>query len=145
MQDQDKDEYSMEARIKNIGYNLLTIKDIRCNYTISKEAATACKGQEFRKNIVLITKEAINNIAKYSMASEASISLSANKSHITLSIQDNGNGFNTSNLQPGNGLKNIKARAAGLGGTALIQSEIGIGTTITCILPVTSISDTTTQ
>ncbi len=144
MQDQDKVEYSLEARIKNIGYNLLTIKDIRCYYTICKEAEAACKGQEIRKNIILITKEAINNIAKYSEATEATVSLSATKNHIVLSIHDNGNGFNTNEPPTGNGLKNIQTRTAGLGGIVLIQSAIGSGVTITCTLPVTNISDTNT-
>lgn len=144
MQDQDKVEYSLEARIKNIGYNLLTIKDIRCYYTICKEAEAACKGQEIRKNIILITKEAINNIAKYSEATEAKVSLSATKNHIVLTIHDNGNGFNTNKPPTGNGLKNIQTRTAGLGGIALIQSAIGSGVTITCTLPVTNISDTNT-
>ena len=144
MQDQDKAAYSLEARIKNIGYNLLTIKDIRCHYTICKAAEVACKGQEIRKNIILITKEAINNIAKYSEATEATVSLSATTNHIILSIHDNGNGFDTNNPPMGNGLKNIQARCAGLGGIALIQSAIGKGVTITCSLPVTNIRDTIT-
>ena len=136
MQDQDKGEYSLEARIKNIGYNLLTIKDIRCYYTICKQAEAACKGQGLRKNIILITKEAINNIAKYSQAISATVSLSATGNLIHLSIQDDGTGFNTIHQQAGNGLKNIASRATSLGGTAVIKSEIGCGTTVTCTFPV---------
>ena len=136
MQDQDKGEYSLEARIKNIGYNLLTIKDIRCYYTICKQAEAVCKSQGLRKNIILITKEAINNIAKYSQAISVTVSLSATGNLIHLSIQDDGTGFNTIHQQAGNGLKNIASRAASLGGTAVIKSEIGCGTTVTCTFPV---------
>ena len=134
---QEEGENSLKARIKNIGYNLLTIKNIECNYLICKKAEAVCKRQELRKNIILISKEAINNIAKYSNATEATISLSANNNPICLSIRDNGTGFNTNNLQPGNGLKNIQERAMELNGNAHIQSEVGRGTSIICTLPIT--------
>jgi signal transduction histidine kinase len=48
---------------------------------------------EKRHDIYLIFKETVNNIAKHSQCSEASIKIMIQKKSIILSIQDNGIGF----------------------------------------------------
>jgi len=142
MQPPETNGHSMEARLKDIGYGLLTIKNIQCHYSICQSAEAACKGIELRKNIVLIAKEAINNIAKYSNATIVLVSISGQDNHIILSITDDGSGFDMENYKAGNGLLNMQTRATALGGTTSIQSAIGKGTSITCSIPVTNISDT---
>ena len=119
-----------------------TNKNIQCNYSICNSVEVVCKAMELRKNIVLIAKEAINNIAKYSNATIVAVSLSKQDNAIILIIADDGNGFEMENYKPGNGLLNMQTRAKALGGTTSIQSAIGKGTSITCSIPVTNISDT---
>ena len=58
------------ARLKNYGYDLLTPLNIKCVYQIDKEAEKKLVNMEARKNILLIAKEAINNIGKYSQGTE---------------------------------------------------------------------------
>jgi len=142
MQPSEKNCHTMEAKLKDIGYGLLTIKNIQCIYSICPSVEAVCKGMELRKNIVLIAKEAINNIAKYSNASNVVVSLYDENNHIFLSINDDGNGFDMENYKAGNGLLNMQTRANTLGGATNIQSVMGKGTSIICIIPVTNISDT---
>jgi ligand-binding sensor domain-containing protein/two-component sensor histidine kinase len=90
---------------------------------------------EKRKDFYLIFKEAINNLSKYSRATEASIKISSMNSLLSLIIHDNGTGFNASENYPGNGLKNMKARAEQLEGKIEIISGDQKGTTIVLRIP----------
>jgi two-component system sensor histidine kinase UhpB len=83
-----------------------------------------------RKDIYLVYKEAINNAAKYSRCSKVTINLSHQSNEIILQVVDNGVGFDTNIIKEGNGLKNIKQRAAEMNGSASIISAPGQGTTV---------------
>lgn len=85
---------------------------------------------EERKDIYLVFKEAITNIVKYSKATEVTISLKFDKEELSLSILDNGTGFDTGQGFTGNGLTNMKARAQAMGAEFQIESIKGTGTTI---------------
>ncbi len=130
------DRYSLEARLKNYCTELLSPKNIACTFSIDKELSVAGSHPEARKNILLIAKEALNNIAKYSGASEVVISFQKKNELAVLTVTDNGGGFETAQTGQGNGLANIHERCRQLGGTCRIQSQPGQGTTIECLLPV---------
>ncbi len=89
-----------------------------------------------------ITQEALNNIKKYSSASKVSLSIKYTRSKITLSIVDNGQGFNlpvrlTELANQGKlGLIGMEERARLYGGIFSIQSQAKRGTKITVSLPV---------
>jgi signal transduction histidine kinase len=83
---------------------------------------------DFRQNILLIFKESLTNIVKHSGATRVDITFSEEHGSRTLSIQDNGAGFNTQTITSGTGLKALSRRAARLGGTLEIVSEPGHGT-----------------
>ena len=85
---------------------------------------------EVRHNIFLAVKEALNNIAKHSGATEIWLRLSVQALVLTIELQDNGKGFEASSARHGNGLDNIRSRLKDCGGTAEIRSEPGRGTTV---------------
>jgi signal transduction histidine kinase len=132
---------SLEGKLKNYGYELLTPLGINCNYIIDKEAEKKISNMAARKNILLIIKEAINNIAKYSEASSSGVEIAMKDAFLLLEIFDDGKGFSGSMQQRGNGLQHMKERAHDLGGTMLISSAEGKGTRITCRIPITTISN----
>jgi signal transduction histidine kinase len=131
----------LESKLKNFGSELLNPLNIECIYRIDKEAEKKIVHIEARKNILLIAKEAMNNIAKYSDATKATIQLSISGVHLQLEISDNGKGFEIDNNQNGNGLHNMRQRTEAIGGTFLLNSANGNGTFILCKVPLTSISD----
>ena len=95
-----------------------------------------------RKNLLLITKEAINNIIKHSGASKVSITLKENNNMLSLSILDNGVGINlTTARQGGNGLPSLELRTKQLGGTIRIENLPDKGTQVHCLIPLANISD----
>ncbi len=87
-----------------------------------------------RKNLYLVFKEAVNNAVKYSGCTELTVDLVRERSNIVLRIADNGQGFDTQHVQSssggGNGLSNMRKRAAELGATLSITSSAGKGTAI---------------
>ncbi len=84
-----------------------------------------------------ITREALSNIARHSHATRATIELAMPDGGIRLSISDNGRGFPVDAVRgPAHqGLLNMRARAAGLGGRLEIESRPGDGTRIIVTVP----------
>ena len=86
-----------------------------------------------QKEMVLfrIVQEALNNCIKYSKAKNINLELNYGAGHFSLSVTDDGTGFDT-NTKTGIGLKSMQNRAALIGGDFSIQSSTGKGTAI-CI------------
>lgn len=74
-----------------------------------------------------IIQEWINNIIKYAAAAEISVQLTGHEDEITLIVEDDGNGFNTADLENsnGHGWKNIKSRLQQLNGEVTVESSRG--------------------
>lgn len=85
-------------------------------------------------------QECVNNVIKHAEATKLSIQLVKDKDGISVSIEDNGRGFDTNKEShfPGIGLKNIRARVALLKGQLDIDSKPAKGTLIVIHLPIYS-------
>ena len=89
-----------------------------------------------RKNLYLIFKEAVNNLAKYSKTKKASISFEQQKKYLRMNIIDEGTGFTITSIKRGNGLDNMQSRAAEMNAQLKIRSGENKGTTISLDMPV---------
>ncbi len=90
------------------------------------ETVTGKVDIEDRKNLWLIFKEIVTNIARHSNATSAKIRFHVRNGEVLLEITDNGTGFDTSKSEEGNGIKNIKTRANQVGLSAeLISTKDG--------------------
>jgi PAS domain S-box-containing protein len=79
-----------------------------------------------------IAQEALNNIAKHADATSVEIVLQGSAADVTLSICDDGEGFDASVAAPGHlGLAIMRERAQAVGATLTIDSEPGGGTQLT--------------
>ena len=82
-----------------------------------------------RKNIWLIFREILTNIARHSNAGHAEIRIGKEESRLNIRIEDNGEGFDPdAPRENGNGLENIKERARQHKGSATLESQPGEGT-----------------
>jgi signal transduction histidine kinase len=90
---------------------------------------------EVRRHFLLIAKEAVNNIARHSGATEARIDFELHTRYLKLRVSDNGHGFESAACRQGNGLANIRGRAMWLGGSAELHASPGGGTVITVSAP----------
>lgn len=87
-----------------------------------------------RRNILLILKEAVNNILKYAAAETVHIKFNKESNFLVMTIADSGKGF-SSNHTTGNGLKNMETRAEQINGVLKVTSVLNSGTTINCKIP----------
>jgi len=131
---------SIEIKIKNYAAGLLADSNIDFKYSIMPNADKVITGITARKNILLITKEAMNNIAKYSKAKTASLSLHTEEKDLVLVIEDSGTGFNSQSISSGNGLENMEQRTKELKGHFSIESTEGRGTIIKAVFPLQHIN-----
>jgi len=83
-----------------------------------------------------VAQEALQNAMKHSGAGEYSIDLVGGPGDLTLTVTDNGTGFDTETAwHKGVGLASMSERLDAIGGTLQIQSSIGSGTCITATVP----------
>jgi signal transduction histidine kinase len=140
MKTNDSNTASLEAKIKNYSVELLEDINIDFSFHIAPAAEIILKNATARKNILLIIKEALNNIAKYSKASQADLFIDITGKQLDLRITDNGIGFDISQKsEVGNGLQNMKNRVIELDGNLVIESAAGTGTSLTARLPLKSL------
>lgn len=82
-----------------------------------------------------IVQEEVNNIIKHSKASEVRATLKVSKHHISITMKDNGIGFDTHKKSAGVGIRNMRSRAILYNGTLSIDSEPGKGCSIEIKVP----------
>jgi len=85
---------------------------------------------EYRQNLFLIFKEAINNSLKHSNCKRLELNTSIDGRGLKMELDDDGNGFDIKQSTPGNGLNNIRRRAKAIGGSLIVESKPGEGTRI---------------
>jgi len=86
--------------------------------------------------LIQLTREAMSNVARHAKASKVVVNVEDRRERLTLSIIDDGRGFDTTEGQrPGHhGLTNMHARAESLGGSLAIESD-GSGTRVVFEMP----------
>lgn len=82
------------------------------------------------KTLFLITQELIQNVIKHSQSPVVFINLSLADQHITLTLEDEGIGFNSDETTTHQGLKSIQKRIKNLNGSFILQSQLNKGTFI---------------
>lgn len=129
-----EDEFmTLGSRIKTFANDILGSTTINYKIEVDEKLNALIQDISLRKNLVFIAKEAINNCAKYSQASQLSFSLKRVEDKLELNITDNGIGFDISQ-QPGNGLTNMRKRTLDLKGTFNLHSSAN-GTKILVTIP----------
>ena len=86
--------------------------------------------------IYRFVQESLTNVAKYSQAANVWVELVKNELSIDILVRDDGVGFETKKTKAGqHGLAGMRYRMDSLGGTMLVTSRPGGGTTITANIP----------
>jgi ligand-binding sensor domain-containing protein/two-component sensor histidine kinase len=122
-------------RMRKLASEILAGRKIECEFSAPDTDRDLRLGVDVRRNVLLIFKEAINNVARHSACSSAGIELYVEKSSLVLVVKDNGSGFDLRTLNEGNGLVNMKRRADHLGGEFQVTSSEGKGTEIRLKVP----------
>jgi signal transduction histidine kinase len=87
-------------------------------------------GADVRREVFLILKESVTNIAKHAAARTVAIDFLLERRRLRLDVVDDGRGFDPNAGTDGNGVASMRRRVAALGGRLEIDSAPGRGTTI---------------
>jgi signal transduction histidine kinase len=88
---------------------------------------------ETRHALLLIVKEALQNVVKHAAAAEVRVALGLAGPRLTLQVEDDGRGFDPAcpPRSAGDGLGNLRRRAAALRAELAVESRPGHGTRVT--------------
>lgn len=87
------------------------------------------------EDLLYIAREAVSNAVRHSGASKIAVDLRQNDRETTLTIQDNGVGFDPANVRTGLGTITMRTRAQRLGGELTVLAIPGMGVTVHVTLP----------
>mgnify|MGYP006282602389 CR=1 FL=1 len=120
--------YRLVDRIQAFGFEILSARGSTFKVDIHEKFYGYTLNQAQRRNILLISKEAINNAAKYAGSNEVIFKVRKSGKGFDLTVSDDGKGIQEIN-EEGNGLRTMKKRAKELSDFFKIHSD-SKGTTI---------------
>ena len=91
--------------------------------------------EQHRTCVYRAVQEALTNCVRHARASHISVSVSRLADNLTVTVADNGVGFDASSRDSGLGLRGIGERVRELHGVLAIKSAPGAGTTLTMRMP----------
>jgi ligand-binding sensor domain-containing protein/signal transduction histidine kinase len=117
-------------RMRRFASDVFSARGIAFHFEAPIDDRDTRLGAEIRREVLLIFKEAVNNIARHSGCDRADIEFKSQAGWLVLKLIDNGKGFDTSHSFEGNGLVSMGRRAERLGGTLEVVSRAGEGTAV---------------
>jgi len=137
---------SLASYLGKLIHEVLGDSGIRCRLDFPMNLPAWPVTAEVRHNLFLAFKEALHNVLKHSAATEVKVAFTLEPAAITVSIADNGHGFdpavlgdlaaNGSQSRPRlNGLLNMRKRLQEIGGRCEIQTQPGQGTQVKFFFP----------
>lgn len=121
---------NMVARIREYSSDYLEDFPMELTSEYPSAITEAPIHKDCHREIFMVVKESLNNIAKHSKATAVKIKVQIEDQALTISIQDNGLGFNPDDHKSGNGIRNMKNRITTICGQLRIESESQKGTKI---------------
>jgi signal transduction histidine kinase len=118
---------------------------LRARHSLRVEVTTCPEPDaslDVKEAIYRIAQEALHNVVKHARASSVTLQLASDEAGLTLTIHDDGIGFDTGGSFPGHlGLRSMRERATRLGGTIEISSTSSRGTKLVAVIPVSVTRD----
>jgi signal transduction histidine kinase/ligand-binding sensor domain-containing protein len=120
----------LNKRMRRFASDVFSARGIAFHFEGPSDDRDIRLGTETRREVLLIFKEAVSNIARHSKCTEADIALKAQAGRLELTLSDNGGGFDATGSFDGNGLVSMRNRAERMGGRLEVLSRNGEGTTV---------------
>lgn len=117
---------SLGETIGQLVANIQRVKTYDFNMQLDEMNETRLKDDQ-KLMIFRVVQEQLNNIIKYAQASEIAIRIISLNGIVSIEINDNGKGFDTTRVESGIGLRNIRSRLQVYAGHLNIDSEPGKG------------------
>ena len=118
----------LATHLSAVAQEIFRDSPVRLRIDIADNLPPVTLRSDFRHHFALGVKEALHNILKHAGPCEATFALRFEQGELVAEISDKGRGFDPSIPREGNGLPNLAARFAELGGSCVIESAPGKGT-----------------
>jgi len=125
----------LSQRMRELASDLFPARNIDFRLHTPGTEQNVRLGPEIRRQLFLVFKEGVNNMVSHSGCTQAKIEFIIENERILLTLSDNGCGFDTTCVSPGNGLRNMQERVKKLGGIMELSTTEGKGTVITFKVP----------
>lgn len=134
--DPQKDRLAhLAQRIRRHAGEVLSTRGIELRFE-AEDGTDRHLAAETRRQVFLVFKEALHNVARHSSARQVRVGLAVAAGRLVLSVSDDGAGFEAANGSSGHGLRSMQRRAEGLHGTLDVTSAPGAGTQVRLAVPV---------
>jgi hypothetical protein len=127
------------ARMRSIAAKMLA--GHRFTFESSASPSESSLDLEFKRHVLMMFKEILNNILRHASATHVQIGVSLKEKYLHLSVNDDGVGFTPSSQFAGRGLATLHSRAAAIGGKLTLESKPGSGTHVCLEANITRSSD----
>jgi signal transduction histidine kinase len=124
----------LDQALRELGEEIQKRSQARVEVEVDAELAASVSSRSHQ--IVQLTREALSNVARHAQAMHTVVRLSRRGRTAVLTIEDDGVGFDIRSDSAGSGLRNMRERAAALGGTLRVTSRAGKGTKLRLTFPV---------
>jgi signal transduction histidine kinase len=126
----------LAQHMREFAGDVLIAQNISLRFGASDAAGDQRLGMDARRQVFLIFKECVHNIARHSGCAQAAVDLTVADEWLTLKVSDDGRGFDPA-AKParGRGLENIRRRARSLGGNLEVNAVPDRGVTVVVRVP----------
>lgn len=118
------------------------IEALRARHGIAVQAVDGEEPEqplEVKEALYRIAQEALNNTVKHARAQQVQVRLEPHEGRLMLEIEDDGVGFNPDGSFPGHlGLRSMRERALGVGGSVEVVSAPNQGTRVVATVPLSA-------
>lgn len=116
------------------------LKELKANSLIEVQlneepGASSALSEEQTSALFHLARESLTNVRKHAGASRVSTRLAQCDGVFTMTVTDDGAGFDLEQPTTGQGLENMRERVSALGGSLRVESSPGHGTTVAVELP----------
>jgi len=123
--------YDLLIRLKDFGDELYSNAKVDFEVKgLDEQLQSASLSIEWKRHLMLIFKEGMNNSLKHSNGNRVSFVTHIEGNDLEISLEDNGTGFPQNIESKGNGINNMQRRAEKLDSSLLIDTQPGKGTKI---------------
>ncbi len=128
------DDFGLGPALIRLGQSVreTTGLDVQVGAHLGSSRLTA----ETETAVYRIAQEALANVLRHASADRVSIVVTRRGGSVSIVIEDDGTGFDVSGPAEGMGLAGMRERVSLLDGVLVIESSLGVGTTIVAELPV---------
>ncbi|HXB68196.1 MAG TPA: two-component regulator propeller domain-containing protein [Candidatus Acidoferrales bacterium] len=125
----------LAQRMHRFGADMLTPRGIVFLFHAQPAALNLELTADVKRQLFLIFKESVHNIARHAVCGHAEASLWRHGAWLLLAVHDDGTGFDPSQAVNGHGLRSMRERAAALGGDLNVDTAHGGGTALKLRVP----------